>query len=155
MQDPIPLWQHLHGATSHFPVACLFIALAFDYGSQIFKQPQWRTVSFWCMIVASLVAIPLVFSGFAGQQGWKFMGVAEPVEFGPVLVHRNIALTGSIITVLLTLWRVARKDQFTKNQWMGYLVMATVATLAIGLTGYLGGYVARGVDPPWLPAAKK
>jgi uncharacterized membrane protein len=152
MNDPIPLWQHLHGASAHFPIACIMVALAFDYGSQIFKQPHWRTVSFWCMIVASLVAVPLIFSGFAGQLGWKFLGATEPRTYGPVLIHRNIAIAGSLLTILLTIWRTARRDQFTRAQWIVYILLATLATGVIGFTGYLGAYVQNGSDSPLLPA---
>jgi uncharacterized membrane protein len=152
MEDPVKLWQHLHGAAAHFPIACIMVALAFDYGSQIFKQPQWRTVSFWCMIVASVVAIPLIFSGFAGQLGWKFLGADTPWETldHAVELHRNIALAGSITTMLLTIWRTVRRDQFTKGQWGAYLAIATLATGAIGFTGYLGAYVRSGVNSPFL-----
>jgi uncharacterized membrane protein len=156
MEDPVKLWQHLHGASAHFPIACLMMALAFDYGSQIFRQPQWRVVSFWCMVVASVVAFPLAFSGFAGQLGWKFLGADGPWETldHAVELHRNTALFGAITTLLLTLWRIRRRDEFTKEKWAAYLAIATIATMAIGFTGYLGAYVRSGINSPFLTPKK-
>ncbi len=163
-EDPIKLWQHIHGATAHFPIALIIVSFLFDIGALIFKQPArpgvsedrdttvknpaWRSVAFWTLIIAALGCIPLVISGLAGQIGWfGISGLTEANPESSVLNkfgHRNVALAGSGLAIALAIWRSARRDKFKGAEFAVYLVLLTLATVAIGWAGYLGAYVAKG-----------
>ena len=151
-EDPIKLWQHLHGASVHFALALTLVSFVFDLGSKIFGKKEWRMVGFWALVVAVTLALPAIFSGFWGQLGWFRI---EKWEAESLLPHRNFALGGSIGIALLLIWRsatrdfgVARAARVELNRkgdrlYLGYLVLMLAATIAIGYTGYLGSYVAR------------
>ena len=144
-EDPIKLWQHLHGASSHFPIVGMMLAMAFDFGATLFRRPTWRVVGFWTLFAAAVIAVPAVISGLWGQQGW--FGVTPALTLNPqssVLFHRNVALFGAGAAILLSLWRIVRRDALKGGEWAAYLVILLLATGAIGYTGYLGSYIARG-----------
>jgi uncharacterized membrane protein len=151
-QDPIEFWKHVHGASVHFPIALFIVGLMFDYGSVLFRRPNWRTVGFWCLIAGAIVAVPACVSGLAGLYGW--LGVAtspdtfEGYKGSNVLLmfgHRNLGLTGTGIAILLAIWRAIRKDELKKTEWGVFLALWLAATLSIGLAGYMGAYV-RGMS---------
>ena len=139
--DPIQLWQHLHGASAHFPIALLFVGAAFDYGSALFKQSTWRHVGFWCLMVAAIISVATVLSGLSGANGW--FGIEKWTADGTEK-HRNIALIGSGIAIVLALWRAIRRDKFQGIEWAVFLLALLGGVAAIGYTGFLGSYVARG-----------
>jgi uncharacterized membrane protein len=139
--DDIKLWQHIHGACTHFPIAGMVLAFLFDYGSMVFRRPNWRTVSFWTLIAAAVVAVPAILSGLTGQLGW--FGVT-PWPADHLLAHRNAALIGGGAAIVLALWRVLRRDALKGGEWIAYLCLMTLATGVFAYTGFLGGYVVHG-----------
>lgn len=149
-EDPIKLWQHLHGASVHFALALALVSAAFDWGSQLFGKKEWRTVGFWSLVVAVVLSIPALVSGLWGQLGWF---KAEAWTADHLLMHRNVALGGSIALLGLLVWRVLSQDfgssrtgleRRASGAWWAYLTLVLLAAGAMGYTGYLGGYVARG-----------
>lgn len=140
--DPIKLWQHVHGASSHFPIALIIVAILFEMGAILFKKPTWRVVGFWAVIVAAVLAVPTVLSGLTGQLGW--FGVTK-WDAEHLILHRNVSLWGGGAIVLLALWRVLReKTGMNPGEFVAYLLALAAATGAIGYTGYLGAYVQSG-----------
>jgi uncharacterized membrane protein len=140
-EDPIKLWQHIHGATAHFPIAMMVVGFLFDLGAIVFKRENWRTVGFWCLMIAAIVAVPLVVSGMAGGMGW--FGIEKWMAEG-TMKHRNVALIGSGLTILLALWRAVRRDALKGAEWGIFLLLLAAAVGGIGYAGFLGAYVARG-----------
>jgi uncharacterized membrane protein len=152
-EDPIKLWQHLHGASVHFALALTLVSVAFDLGSKILNKKEWRTVGFWCLVVAVALSVPAIFSGLWGQLGWfkDDKWVTDPEAH--LYLHRNVALGGSITLLVLLLWRSltadfgvgrASLDRKGDQVYLYYILLAFIAALTIGYTGYLGAYVARG-----------
>jgi uncharacterized membrane protein len=139
--DPIKLWQHIHGAAAHFPIVGMILSFLFDMGAIVFKRPNWRHVGFWTLIAAAVVSLPTVLSGLSAEYGW--FGV-EKWQADHLILHRNLALAGSGAAIVLALWRSARKDALKGAEWIAYLVLLTIATGLIGFTGFYGAYVARG-----------
>jgi uncharacterized membrane protein len=117
------------------------LACAFDYGSAIFRRPEWKTVGFWTLTAAAVVSVATVLSGLTGQNGW--FGV-EKWTAGAMENHRNIAIFASVLAILLALWRIVRRDNLKGTEWLIYLLCNLIATVAVGYTGFLGAYVARG-----------
>jgi len=147
-QDPIELWQHVHGATVHFALALALTSIAFDIGNVLFKKPEWRSAGFWTLIGATALAAPATFSGFWGMLGWFHTSKWDAIH---LLTHRNIALAGAIGLLIVTLLRVATGDfgpRFPESQrrsaYYLYLAFMLLVAGAIGYAGFLGAYVARG-----------
>ena len=141
-QDPLQWWQHIHGASSHFPIALLIFTFLFDFGATIFRRPDWRVIGFWALIVGSLMTIPSMLSGLTGQLGW--FGV-DKWSAASLLTHRTIALISGGTCLALMLWRVARRDRLQGVEWGIYLFLLTLAVGLISYTGLMGAWVAQGV----------
>ena len=140
-QDPFSWWQHIHGASSHFPIALLIFAFLFDFGSTIFQRRDWRPIGFWALLVGAAMTIPSVGSGLTGQLGW--FGVS-PWGATSILTHRNLALISGGLSLALALWRIVRRDQLKGREWFLYLTILTAAVGLISYTGLLGAYVSQG-----------
>jgi uncharacterized membrane protein len=136
-------WQHLHGASVHFPIAMLLTSVAFDLGATLFKKESWRTVGFWMLLVGTALSVPAILSGLTGANGW--LGY-EPAWTESKLLprHRNLALIGGSLSLALLLWRVFTKDRLRGGAWWAYLFVALAMVGAIGYAGYLGGEVKFG-----------
>lgn len=153
--DPIKIWQHIHGASAHFPIALMSMSFLFDLGGVVLRRPAWRTVGFWCLLVAAVVSVPLILSGFTGQLGWFHQ---DKWEADKMLVHRNVALAAGVLIFILTAWRASRERHHLSGaatpreheigmragELAAYLVILALSTVAVGYTGWLGAYVARG-----------
>lgn len=130
-----------HGAVTHFPVAMLIAAVAFDIGAPLFKKPEWRVVSFWLLVVAVVGAIPSLISGWVtGNQ--MFGSVADPPFI--FVRHRLAAFITSGLAVILLLWRISAKDKLTGAAYGLSIVLSIVIGAMVSGTGYLGGLMAIG-----------
>lgn len=156
-EDPIKLWQHIHGASSHFPIALLMMSLLLDLvpfklipfykasamveNDTPLRQSPLSLASYVLLVAAALGTIPSALSGFAGQLGW-FGVTAWQAE--SLNTHRNVALVAAGTMVLLAVWRTIRKNDLRGAERIAFLIAAFLAVLAVGFTGWQGGYVARG-----------
>ena len=142
------LWQHLHGASVHFPLGLLLVAVAFDLCAILFKKDSWRTVGFWTFLLGALFTIPTALTGLSGANGWFKI---EPyyVEEGSktanhLIQHRNLALIGGGLSLALSLWRVVAKDRLKGGAWILWLVLAVATAMVIGFVGFRGGGITHG-----------
>ena len=145
--DPILFWQHVHGASSHFPIAMMVASLFFDFGALVLRRRDavqgaaWRHVAFWTLLIAAAVSVPTILSGLAGQLGW--FGI-KPWDAERMVLHRNVALIAGGFVIAMAIWRTARRDRLAGGEFAAYLAILLLASIGIGYTGYLGAYVARG-----------
>ena len=137
--DPIISWQHIHGASTHFPIALLAVSLFFDIGALVFRQTSWRTVAFYTLLLGALATIPASLSGLTGGNGWFGN---EPWTSGPINNHRLISLITSGVALILALWRGLRRDNLQKGAFVVYLILMLFAVVGVGYAGWLGAYVA-------------
>jgi len=146
-EDPISLWQHFHGATTHFPIALAIASVAFDLGGLLLKKDSLRAAGFWTMVAAVLSALVGTGTGLYYvylDPGGKGKLAAEGFVLDTVTKHRNFGLTGTGLLLLAGVIRLAKRDRLTSATLVIYLVLALAGTVFIGLTGFKGGYVARG-----------
>ncbi len=144
-EDPLKLWQHVHGASSHFPIALVIVAVLFELGAVMFKKPAWRIVGFWAIFTAALLSVPAILSGLTGFLGWFGFTPHGADVSDHVVLHRNVSLVGGGVLILLAAWRVGREKAGMKSaEHATYLVLLIAATLIIGYAGWLGAYVGHG-----------
>ncbi len=144
-------WQHLHGASTHFPIVLIMLAVVFDVGAILFKKESWRTVAFWCFLLGALFSIPSILTGLSGINGW--LGVKEeekwfidPGSKGEQFVnrHRLMAFIFGGSSIVLALWRAAVKDKLKGLPFYVWLLLAVVVAGGIGFVGFLGGAITHG-----------
>lgn len=148
-------WPETHGALTHFPVALLLTAFAFDIGAAIWRKREWRTVSFWLLVATVVSALPVLASGWIAGTG-LFGGSAAPP---PIFVrHRLAAFVTAALAIGLLAWRVIRRDQLAGAALFCSVLLAVLTAAAAGYTGFLGGRmvfgaVTAGPPSPNVPAA--
>lgn len=130
-----------HGAITHFPVAMLIAAVAFEIGAPLFRKPEWRVVSFWLLVVGVAGAVPSLISGWI--TGNQFYGSVPNPPFIFVR-HRLAAFITSGLALLLLLWRVSVKDKLTGTPLALSIVLTVIVGAMVGGTGYLGGLMTMG-----------
>jgi uncharacterized membrane protein/mono/diheme cytochrome c family protein len=138
-------WPEIHGALTHFPIALLVMAAAFEIGAWLTKNDRlrtdWRTVSFWMMCGAVLMALPALLTGYITAQT-LFSGPAKPPQIFDW--HWRAAVTTSVLATLTLLWRVKKRDRLS-GAARGALTASLLVTVAfVAITGYLGGKMVFG-----------
>ncbi len=136
-EDPLKIWQHVHGASVHFPLAMATGALIARVAPTKILAEHRESFIRLSVIAGALISIPAVISGLAAMNGW--FGI-EPWSAGRLVGHRNSALVGSILLIMLAQLQVIVKEP---PRWLTTLVLV-ISALAMGYAGFLGGYVARG-----------
>lgn len=140
---PFLSWAELHGAITHMPVAFLLAVPVFEIGALVLRKPEWRTVSFWLLAGAVLLALPALVTGWITADDLKFTGtpVAPPPTF---LQHRLAAFTTTILALALLYWRVKTQDRLQGKTYFASVALALLAASLVGVTGFLGGRMVFG-----------
>ncbi len=132
-------WPELHGAFTHFPIALLITAMAFDLGGIALRRSEGRLISFWLLLVTVLMAIPALVSG------WITAGQLYPASDPDVVVrHRAAAFATSGLALLLLAWRCAKRDQLVGPALFFSIFLMAVAAAGAGYVGFLGGKMVLG-----------
>lgn len=136
-------WVELHGAVTHLPVACLLLAPAFEIGAALWRKPEWRVVSFWLLVVAVVLAVPSLATGWITGNDMHFTGgaAAPPTVFAQ---HRLAAFTASGLAIVMLAWRIATHDNLSRTARGAWVLLSLGAAGVIGFTGYLGGRMVFG-----------
>ena len=147
-KDPLSLWQHIHGATTHFPIALAFISAIFDAGALVFRRPNWRTVGFWTLITALVLILPAIASGLYGiylDSGGKEKWASDGYNHVRAIIwHRNMSFFAGGLLFVAATWRVIKHDDLTMVARIVCLLLAIAATVFVGVTGYNGAYLPLG-----------
>jgi uncharacterized membrane protein len=132
-----------HVALVHFPIALIFVSVAFDLISLRKQSLALLRAAYYTVIVAAISAVPTIATGILAWQ-LQFEGKAPK---GNLKLHMILALSSSVM-IWLVCWlhiKEQRKPQFNSSG-----VRLTVEVLAVALTmltGHVGGFVS-GVSGP-------
>ncbi|HZO90181.1 MAG TPA: DUF2231 domain-containing protein [Chthonomonadaceae bacterium] len=134
-------WPEVHGALTHFPVALLITACVFEIGAVVSQRPAWRTVSFWLLAAAVVMALPTLAVGWVAGDT-LFGKTPRPPDI--FVRHRATAFATSGLALALLLWRIVSKDRLEGSARWGAVLLALLAAGGVGYTGYLGGRMLFG-----------
>ena len=138
-------WIELHGALTHFPIALIIVAFLFEVGAPLFKKPEWRVVSFWCLLGGVLGgAVSLATGWLAANDLYKGASSLPAI----VLQHRLRAFISMGLALIVLTWRIAAKDRLSKNAQIAAGVLLFLSTAMVASTGYLGGKMVFGGSEP-------
>jgi len=149
---PMLSWPEIHGAVTHFPVALLMAGVAFDLAATVLRKDEWRTVGFWMLVVAVVMAVPSIVAGLMTAAD-LYGGPARPPDI--FYLHRNAAFLTSALAAAALAWRVLKKDRLSGGARAGALLLSLAAAGTVGYVGFLGGRMVFGDEsqnrPPTPP----
>ena len=132
-----------HVALVHFPIALIFVCVAFDLLSLRKQSLPLLRAAYYTVIAAAISAVPTVATGILAWQ-LQFEGKAPK---GNLKLHMILALSSSVM-IWVVCWlhiREQRKPQSSPAR--GRVLVETVAVAMTLLTAHIGGFVS-GVNGP-------
>ena len=124
----------LHPALAHIPTALWPIAWIFDLFSQFRADNVFVTLAFYAGLLGLIVALFAIPTGFAD---WTDIRREKPAwKLG--LYHMSINMIVTIIWAI-NLWLRMGSSQTATSVPPGLLVLSTLATALLLISGYLGG----------------
>jgi uncharacterized membrane protein len=115
-----------HVALVHFPIALIFVSVAFDLLSLRKQDLALLRAAYYTVIAAAIAAVPTVATG---------------------ILHMLLALTSSVLIWLVCWLHIQEQRKPLANSPGIRLAVEVVAVALTMLTGHVGGFVS-GVNGP-------
>jgi uncharacterized membrane protein len=133
-----------HVALVHFPIALIFVSVAFDLLSLLEQNAALLRAACYTVIAAAIAAIPTIVTGVLAWQ-LQFHGKAPR---GNLKLHIILALSSSLLIWLVCWLHIKNQRQ---PQSASAFLRLTIGVVTVGLTlltGHVGGFVS-GVNGPF------
>jgi uncharacterized membrane protein len=130
------LWSKWHGATTHFPIALMFVSVFCDlvafFGRETVFRRQFRFAGSLTAILGALGSYAAAATGIAitGGQLWGH---------DTMLRHHQFVWPAFILMTVLAAWRAASRGEPSRKAEILYLGLACLSALLVGGAGYWGG----------------
>jgi uncharacterized membrane protein len=132
-----------HVALVHFPIALIFVSVAFDLISLRKQSLTLLRAAYYTVLVAAISAVPTIMTGILAWQ-LQFEGKAPK---GNLKLHMILAISSSVM-IWLVCWLHLKEQRRPGLSSPGLrLVVGLVAVALTMLTGHVGGFVS-GVNGP-------
>jgi uncharacterized membrane protein len=132
-----------HVALVHFPIALIFVTVAFDLLSLRKQNLVLLRAAYYTVVAAAIAAVPTVATGILAWQ-LQFEG---KVPRGNLKLHIFLALWSSVL-IWIVCWLHIRDQRETKVSPSGFRLTVEVVAVALTLlTAHVGGFVS-GVNGP-------
>ena len=132
-----------HVALVHFPIALIFVAVAFDLLSLRKRDVALLRAAYYTVVAAAIAAVPTVATGILAWQ-LQFEGKAPR---GNLKLHMFLALTSSALIWLVCWLHIREQRKLQDSSPAIRLTIEVVAVTLTLLTGHVGGFVS-GVNGP-------
>jgi uncharacterized membrane protein len=126
-----------HVVLIHFPIALFLTGVAFDFVAHWTKRAT-LAVAAYVNLLAAAISVPFVV--VSGLLAWRLQLEGQKLK-GVLLLHLIFGcLSGVLICVIAWIhWRTRRAGHARPNYRFG---LEAVASLVVGLTGHLGGFLS-------------
>jgi uncharacterized membrane protein len=132
-----------HVALVHFPIALIFVTVAFDLLSLRKQNLVLLRAAYYTVVAAAIAAVPTVATGILAWQ-LQFEG---KVPRGNLKLHIFLALWSSVL-IWIVCWLHIRDQRETNVSPSGFRLTVEVVAVALTLlTAHVGGFVS-GVNGP-------
>ena len=132
-----------HVALVHFPIALIFVAVAFDLLSLRKSNLALLRAAYYTVIAAAIAAVPTVATGILAWQ-LQFEGKAPR---GNLKLHMFLAVSSSAL-IWLVCWLHIQEQRKPRFHSQGLRLTVEIVAVALTLlTGHVGGFVS-GVNGP-------
>ena len=128
------LFNHVHSAITHFPIALLFVSVGMDYFAG--KRPGLRNGAWILLVLGTLGTVAATVSGLVAHLAYE----DDSILLSAIDRHQYMGFATTALFVGLSAWRwrsMRRGGDVAATQ--AYLVVAVVGLVVLGLTGFLGG----------------
>jgi uncharacterized membrane protein len=126
-----------HAALNDFPSLLFALALVFDLAGDVTKRESLRTTAFWTLMAGAAGALLALGSGLVAEKTIEHGGMVHLV----MERHETMAISVTVLFVLLAGWRLWRRGQMRSAERPVYLMISTVGVLAVLWTAHLGGSI--------------
>jgi len=134
-------WANVHGGTTHFPIAMIFVACLCDTAALCFwHKPaavSLRTAGKYSAIIAALGSVPAVVSGLVMTRG-DMLGQDSTLR-----LHHLFVWPAFTLMIAVAVWRSLTREQVSRRGYAGYVGVICVLTGLIAATGYWGGELLK------------
>ena len=127
-------FNHVHGATTHFPIALLFVSAGLDVFAR--RWPGLRSAAWLLLALGAAGTVLGTLTGLLAHFAYEDVGRLQ----GPIERHQNLGFATTAVFAGLAAWRwwsIRRGGDVGGTRL--YLVLMFVGLLVLGLTGFLGG----------------
>ena len=132
-----------HVALVHFPIALIFVCVAFDLLSLRKQSLALLRAAYYTVIVAAISAVPTIATGILAWQ-LQFEGKAPK---GNLRLHMILAISSSIL-IWIVCWLHIREHRSPYATSLGLRLTVEIVAVAVTmLTAHVGGFVS-GVNGP-------
>ena len=128
---------HLHPALIHYPIAFIFIVLAFDIAYWFTKKQIFQSIATYILAVIAIIIIPVALTGFMAK---SFYIPEDP----DVLRHQYMAITTVIYTIGYAIFRVSTTFYHKFLPFYLCLILTIINIALISVTAEFGSIVIRG-----------
>lgn len=130
------LWAKVHGATTHFPIALIFVAAACDTAALwLWHRPAaalLRAAGLGAVGLAALACVPVVISGLMLTHGNAW-------GQGPLRRHHGFVWPAFALVVGAAAWRALTRREATRSSHATYMLVAYALAALFAGAGYWGG----------------
>ncbi|MGA3007232.1 MAG: DUF2231 domain-containing protein [Opitutaceae bacterium] len=134
-------WVDVHGATTHFPIALIFVACLSDTAALcLWHKPAavtLRTAGRYAALVAALGGLPAVVSGLVMTRG-EMLGHDRALRW-----HHLFAWPAFMLMIAVAVWRSLTREQISRHGYAGYVGVLCLLAGLIAATGYWGGELLK------------
>jgi uncharacterized membrane protein len=131
----------MHGGATHFPIALLMVSVVFDVAGfwwrNELRRRDFRAVGFYSLLIAAAVSPAAMLSGIALSKG-------QLLGSGMLALHHYFVWPAFGLLIGLAVWRLVVREKASRHAFGGYLVLATILTVAMLGAGYWGGEMIIG-----------
>jgi uncharacterized membrane protein len=132
-----------HVALVHFPIALIFVSVAFDLLSLRKRNEALLRAACYTVIAAAIAAVPTVATGILA---WQLQFHGKPPR-GNLKLHMLLAISSSLL-IWFVCWLHITKQCNTRERLPILRLTVEIVTVALTLlTGHVGGFVS-GVNGP-------
>jgi uncharacterized membrane protein len=129
-----------HAALNDLPSVLFILAVLFELVGDASRRDSLRATGFWMLVVGAAGAVLSVISGLMAEETIEHGGSVHLV----MQRHETLAITFTVVFVILAAWRVWRRRTMGRRERPVYLTVATLGALGILWTAHVGGTIVYG-----------
>ncbi len=128
------LFNHVHNAVTHFPIALLFVSAGMDYFAG--KRPGLRSGAWLLLVLGTLGTVAATVTGLLAHLAYE----DDSILLSAIDRHQYLGFATTALFVGLTAWRWRSMHRGSDvGGTRVYLAVALFGLAVLGLTGFVGG----------------